>query len=283
MNSSALQQRKPTPQEAMRAGNVGALVKSMSTQLAAALPTHLRTDRFNRICMTALRRTPKLMQCTPVSLLGALMECAQFGLEPGVGQQIHLIPYGKEVTVIIGYQGYVELARRAGITIHPPRIVREGDEFDVDWGNPDRQLTHKPAFSTAPLTHVWAMATGDTIATVVEVMSRAQIEDVREHQLSKSRSPNKSPWTTHPEEMARKTVVRRLAKYLPKSAEFMRAESFDSTVVTGMTAEGSAEWVIEADVVDEHPKKGKKLSKAEKDAIAAEEAEIAAQAAKDAE
>ena len=243
-----------TPQQAMKSGNVNALVKSMSAQLSAALPQHLRTDRFDRICVTALRRSPKLMQCTPVSLLGALMECAQMGLEPGVGQQIHLIPYGREVTVIIGYQGYVELARRAGITIHPPRVVREGDEFDVDWGNPERQVIHKPAFGVVgEMSHVWAMATGDTIAPVVEVMSRAQIEVVRDRARKGRRGS--SPWDDHFEEMARKTVVRRLAKYLPKSSEFLRAEALDSRVVTGMTDSGAADWVVEADVVEEAPKK----------------------------
>lgn len=250
-------QRGRSVADMQKANDVNGLVKAMSTQLAAALPKHVQSDRFARICMTTLRKQPKLMKCETASLLGSLMECSQLGLEPGVGQQVHLIPYGKEVQVIIGYQGYVELARRAGVTIHPPRIVREGDYFEVDYGA-EREIVHKPEFSTLPLTHVWAKATwstGDGITTIYEAMSRAEVEKVMHQALDGKPDwlKKKSPWNEHFEAMAQKTVVRRLAKYTPKSAEYIRAEAADGAVVSGFTAEGAADILLEteADVVEE--------------------------------
>lgn len=262
------------PVQAIKDGDVGGLIQGLAGQLSAALPQHLRSERFNRICMTTLRTNPKLMSCTPASLLGALMETAQLGLEPGVGQMIHLIPYGREVTVIVGYQGYIELARRAGIQIHPPRVVYEGDEFDVDWGA-DNPITHKPRFQSdddKDMLFVWVKATGPDGAVWHEVMSRKQIDSVR----SKVRGRG-GPWQDHLVEMARKTVVRRIAKYLWKSSEIARAEAVDGVAITGFSPEGFAQLVEDTTVVEQpevveaKPKRRRKKAKVEDEPISDEE------------
>lgn len=59
--------------------------------------------------------------------------------------------------------------------------------------------------------------------TQFEVMTRKQIELVR----SLSKAGNNGPWVTHWEEMAKKTAIRRLFKYLPVSIEIQRAVSMD--------------------------------------------------------
>jgi recombination protein RecT len=222
---------------------VGQLIQRMSRSIAMGLPKHVNSERFQRICMTTLRRTPKLMECSTQSLLAAIMESSQLGLEPGAGQQIHLIPYKNEVQVVIGYQGYVELARRAGVTIHPPRVVREGDLFSVDFGA-DREITHKPQFDvTAPMTHVWAKAswsTGEGQTVIYEVMSKAEVDQVRDNHGGK-----RGPWVDHYEAMAKKTVIRRLSKYCPRSAEYNRAESIDGAVVQNVTPTGGVEFLLD--------------------------------------
>ena len=266
---------RETPEQALQRGDAKGFVGGLHKQLGSLLPQHMQEQkgRYSRILLTVLRQNEKLMEVAkknPASLIGAVMHCVQLGLEPGVGQMVHLIPYGKEVQVIVGYQGYVELARRAGVTIHPPRVVREGDEFEIDYGSVDRQVIHRPAFSNAPLTHVWCMATEKGRAPVVEVMSRAQVEAVKSQALSGKPDwlAKKSPWQDHFEEMARKTVVRRLAKYLPKSAEFQEfqgALATDGQKVRGFTQSGEAEMVLEGETVDPE--------QAELDALAAKDAE----------
>src|SRR5690606_30662561 len=82
---------------AQRQNTLTALIERMKPQIARALPKHMDPDRLARIATTVLRQTPQLGQCTPESLLGALMTCAQLGLEPGPLGHAYLVPYGREV------------------------------------------------------------------------------------------------------------------------------------------------------------------------------------------
>ena len=67
---------------------------TFKAELATALPRHLDADRMLRICLTELRKTPKLLQCNPTSFFGAVVQASQLGLEPGSGLgQAYLIPY----------------------------------------------------------------------------------------------------------------------------------------------------------------------------------------------
>ena len=84
-------------------------------QLALAVPKHLSADRMARIAATELRKTPALLNTTPASFLGAVMQSAQLGLEPGSALgQAYLVPYGNQCQLILGYRGMIDLARRSG-------------------------------------------------------------------------------------------------------------------------------------------------------------------------
>ncbi|EJR8429200.1 recombinase RecT, partial [Escherichia coli] len=88
----------------------------------------------------------------------------------------------------------------------------------------DEKLIHRPGENEdAPVTHVYAVARLKDGGTQFEVMTRKQIELVR----SQSKAGNNGPWVTHWEEMAKKTAIRRLFKYLPVSIEIQRAVSMD--------------------------------------------------------
>src|SRR5512145_661767 len=80
-------------------------------QLEMAAPKHLTPDKLLRAALTSLSTTPKLLDCNPRSFLGAVIQCAQLGLEPGVLGMAYLVPFGKEVTLIPGYRGMLALAR----------------------------------------------------------------------------------------------------------------------------------------------------------------------------
>ena len=82
-------------------------------QVALCLPKHMTPDRFVRVALTALTRVPKLAQCTEASLIKCMLTCSELGLEPD-GRLAHLIPYGKDCTLVIDYKGLAELAMRSG-------------------------------------------------------------------------------------------------------------------------------------------------------------------------
>ncbi len=209
-------------------------------QMALAMPKSMTPDRLTRIVMTECRKTPALLKCAPESFYGAVLQCAALGLEPGSALgHCYLLPFGNgkdrsgrpNAQLIIGYRGMIDLARRSGQIISLQAwTVHAQDTFNYQLGlEPDIQ--HVPA-STAdrgPVTHVYAVAKLKGGGIQFEVMSRAEIEKVR----STSKAGNSGPWASHWDEMAKKTVIRRLFKYLPVSIEAVRAVEIDEKTDRG--------------------------------------------------
>ena len=211
---------------------VRGLLEHMRPQFELALPKLLNSDRFIRIALTEIQRTPKLLKCTQVSLLGALMECAQLGLEPGVLGQAYLIPYKQTATLIVGYKGLINLARRSGqVSSISAHVAHEKDEFDFGFGD-SPFIKHKPTQEADPgkIIAVYGVAILTDGSKHLEVMWIRQVEAIRK----RSRAGNDGPWVTDYEEMARKTVIRRICKYLPLSVELQRAVVLDEQADAGL-------------------------------------------------
>jgi recombination protein RecT len=201
-------------------------------QFALALPKHMTPDRFTRVALTAINRTPKLLQCTKESLLGCLLDLSQLGLEPD-NRKAHLIPYENRklnktmCTLIIDYKGLVDLARRSGeiADIHAD-VVCENDHFEYSFGT-DGKLVHKPAMSDkGRVIAAYSFVKLKDGSSSYEVMNEDEIEAI--HKRSKAGSSG--PWVTDWNEMAKKTVFRRHSKWLPVSSEFLSAVDKDFDV-----------------------------------------------------
>lgn len=230
-------------------------------QLKAALPRHMTAERMARIATTEMRKIPKLGQCDPMSFLGAVIQCAQLGLEPGNALgHAYILPFDKrekvggqwktvrtEAQVIIGYRGMIDLARRSGqIVSIDARAVYEGDKFECvlgldaridhvpDWQNPNRADASKLRF-------VYAVAKLKDGGVQFDVMSRAEVQAIQ----SRSKSADNGPWVTDFAAMAVKTVVRRLFKFLPVSIEMQTAVGLDEMAEAGITQQNAA--VIDGD------------------------------------
>lgn len=213
-------------------------------QLAMVAPKHITPDRIIRIALSQLRRTPKLMDCSKESLFGCILTSTQIGLEPdGVRGLAYLIPFGRECTLIVGYKGLMDLARRsAEIASIEAEVVYEGDRFEFHKGT-DSKITHTWDLSSPRKNPIGAyciakLANG---GQQFEVMTKSQIEEIR----GRSRASNSGPWVTDWAEMAKKTVVRRLCKYLPSSPELQQAVSIDEAGDIGLPQS--------IDIVDEIP------------------------------
>lgn len=242
---------------------------TMRQQIAHALPKHMSADRMTRIALTEMRRVPKLAQCEPKSFMGAIMQVAQLGLEPGNALgHAYLIPFEVsrkqgnqwvktlEVQVIIGYRGMIDLARRSGqIVSLSARVVREKDNFQYGYGL-EETLSHVPyeGADAGEITHFYAVAKLHGGGVQFEVMTAAQVNAVRDKSqgyvgaLSNAQKYQKepdSPWIKNYDEMGRKTVVRRLFKYLPVSIEIQRAVGLDELADAGVSQHNAS--VIEGD------------------------------------
>lgn len=196
-------------------------LKQNEKQILSALPKHLNSDRLIRIALTELSKTPKLKECRAKSLFGAIIQCSQLGLEPGSALgQAYLIPYGDECQFIIGYRGMIDLARRSGqIVSISAQAVYERDEFDFEYGL-NEKLKHVPSRGDrGNLIAAYAIAHLKGGGYQIEVMFKGDIDKIR----NRSKASKNGPWVTDYDEMAKKTVVRRLFKYLPISIEIAEA------------------------------------------------------------
>jgi len=213
-------------------------------QFAMVLPKIITPDRFVRVAMTALTRNPKLMQCTPASLMGCLLEAAQMGLEVD-GRRAHLIPYGKVCTLIVDYKGLAELAMRSGLVSHiHADIVCYEDEFDENMGRVTKHKINRKAVRGdmyAAYSHV-VMKDG---TESFQIMSKDEVDGIRK----RSKAANNGPWVTDYNEMAKKTVFRRHAKWLPLSPELRDALDKDPDVAIDITPQVIVEPFMEPDAV----------------------------------
>ncbi|RWZ59868.1 recombination protein RecT [Halobacillus fulvus] len=222
------------------ANTIQAYLKKMGPEFERALPKHMDADRLGRIAMTTIRQNPKLLECSIPSLMGAVMQAAQLGLEPGLIGHCYLVPFynGKlkqtDVQFIIGYKGMIDLARRSGhIESIYAHAVKENDEFEYELGLHPK-LVHKPATGErGELTFVYAVAHFKDGGYQFEVFSKTDVESIK----SRSKSGNYGPWQTDYEEMAKKSVIRRMFKYLPISVEIQNQATQDETVRKDITEE----------------------------------------------
>lgn len=216
-------------------------------KMALALPKFLTADRLARVVMNECHKTPALLNCNQGSFLGAILQCAQLGLEPGGALgHCYLLPYGNTAQLIIGYRGMIDLARRSGqIVSIAAYVVREEDKFDYQLGL-QPNIIHKPAHKAKPgaVTFVYAVANLKGGGVQFEVMSRAEIEAVR----SQSKAGKSGPWVSHWDEMAKKTCIRRLFKYLPVSIEIARAIDVDERTDRGEAV--SQDEVLNGEFID---------------------------------
>ena len=234
-------------------------IKKMQGEIAKALPSVLTPERFTRITLSALSTNAKLAETTPQSFLGAMMTAAQLGLEPNTPLgQAYLIPYRNhgvlECQFQLGYKGLIDLAYRSGeVSTIQANVVYENDEFEYELGL-EPKLRHVPAKSDRgdPVFFYAVFRTKDS-GYGFDVMS---VDDVRAHARKYSKAYSNGPWQTNFEEMAKKTVLKRVLKYAPLKTDFVRGLSADETIKTQISEDMFSvpdETVIESEgyAVDE--------------------------------
>lgn len=188
-------------------------------RLAAALPPGVNPDRFQRVVLTAIQQDPKLADADRQSLYNASLRAAADGLVPD-GREGAFVEMSvkqgngwiKQITWMPMVAGIIKRLATAGITIDA-QLVHENDEFEQTLGD-DAAIHHKAprlGQSRGEIIGVYAIARLPNGMVMREVMDREQVELVR----AASRSKDGGSWSQWWGEMARKTVIRRLAKRLP--------------------------------------------------------------------
>lgn len=190
-------------------------LQSMEPQFQRALPAHVPVERFVRATETAVMRDPELRTCDRKSLFQAIMQCAESGLMPN-GRDAALVRFKSQVQFIPMIGGILRLMRNTGeVQEIVAEVVCEKDEFDYRMGD-NPKIEHKPAMGDrGVVVGAYAVLKTKDGGIYREFMSRGEIDKIR----NVSRAKDNGPWQSWFEEMARKTVLRRLAKKCPLSTD----------------------------------------------------------------
>lgn len=214
--------------------------------LLQSCPKGFNIDRMTRTVINAISTTPQLAKCDPASLFLSSVRAFSLGLEPnGALNEGYLVPFWNtkkgrnEAQFMPSYRGLQNLARRSGeISNIYARAVYENDVFDVDEGT-ERKITHKPDYTKdrGKAVCYYAVFTLKSGEFDFEVMSKGEIDAIR----ARSKSADSGPWVTDYEEMAKKTVIKRLLKRAPMSIELADAVALDHAVSMGENADNNAD------------------------------------------
>jgi recombination protein RecT len=206
------------PMDAMRS-----TLTKMSPEFQAALPPQINVEKFIRTTLTAVQMQPDLLMADRRTLLGACMKAAQDGLLPD-GREAALVIFnskeGKKVQYMPMIGGVLKKIRNSGeLASISAQVAYSADFFEYELGD-EEKITHKPFMGgdRGQVIAVYAVAKTKDGAVYREVMSVSDVEKVR----AASRAGRFGPWVDWWDEMAKKTVIRRLAKRLPSSAMLIR-------------------------------------------------------------
>jgi len=244
---------------------------AMRTELLKALPEDRRNvDRMLRVVHSLLQSKTDLSKCTANSIVGAVVECFQLGLEPGAIGHVYFVPYKSHCQLIVGYKGIMELGRRSGnISRFYADVVREGDAFEYELGT-HQHLRHKPKpGNSGKIIHAYALAKQRDGEEVFKVIGSVEIAKA----LESSAAGQRGPWRDHEAAMWMKTAVRRLAPLLPQCVELQTAAALEDMAEAGKEQVFSTDFSqlidVPAEVVNqEHAEKAAALRERARKAMA---------------
>ncbi len=226
------------------------MLQRQHAALASVLPGHITPERMIKTMLVAANKNPALLRCTQASIIQTVSQAAELGLDlSGTLGEAYPVPFNNKVKdkdqttgrvrevwleqcqLIIGYRGLAKLARQSGMIERlEAEPVYENDHFIYRKGS-DFRVEFTPALEgdRGRLRGFYCYVKFNESAgggEQADYMTRPDVEKVRQNAKSK----NSPAWNNWYDEMGRKTVFRRTAKWLPLSAEkFQAAIEHDST------------------------------------------------------
>lgn len=217
---------------------------ALESQFKLALPSHIPADKFIRIVQTAVQTNPKLLEADRTSLYAACMKAAADGLFPD-GREAALTPFKTTVVYIPMMAGILKKVRNSGeLASLTANVVHEKDGFKYWIDEKGDHINHSPTLNDdrGDIVRVYAVAITKDGANYIEVMSRAEVEQVR----NCSRAKDSGPWRDWYGEMAKKTAIRRLSKRLPMSTDLESVIKADDVIYELPPSEAPAEQTTTA-------------------------------------
>jgi len=217
------------------------LLERAKPKLADLLPATIPPQRLCRMLLNQMTSGSALLECTMSSVLGAMLESAQMGLEIGTGGQCWLVPFKKkgvkQATLIVGYRGFVDLMYRTGqVQLVQAEVVYEKDEFEyrnqvggshAPWINHPKNEDEIKARGLLRGAYMTAVLKGSD-QWIIHYLSRPEVLEHKRH------SKTDKIWSLHPAAMWRKTAIRDGQRWLPHDYTFGRAVTCDQNADLGV-------------------------------------------------
>jgi recombination protein RecT len=191
-------------------------LSKMAPEFKLALPEHIPIKRWIRIAQTAVSNNANLMSVNRASLYSAFMQCAEDGLYPN-GKESVITIFGDRAVYIPMVQGILKKLKLSGeVSSISVNIVHEGDIFDYYTDQNGEYLVHRGVLNDEPgkPTHGFCILRTKDSDKYIEVMRYSEIEKVRNRA-----NRTKGPWVDWWDEMAKKTVIKRLLKRFPTTSD----------------------------------------------------------------
>mgnify|MGYP001566525359 CR=1 FL=1 len=228
---------------ATKSGTIKDLLERYKGHIAALLPKHLSPERMMRIALLVIGRNPKLGECTPASLLGAILESSRLGLEPGAGAgETWLVPFQNkkkgtmEVQLIVDYRAIIKGIRDGegvGPVMAEAYYERDVMEYGAGASGPFLQWTPAKGERGKVLGYFAAAWDNDgrLLASAVKTVG-----EINKASKAKSKASDTGPWSNDPDWMYKKSVIRPLAKLLPGriKPELQQAVALDEKAELGL-------------------------------------------------
>jgi recombination protein RecT len=229
--------------------------KLAAEQLGSVAASHLSPERMMRTLALSVSKTPKLAECTPLSLLGALMTSASLGLEPNTPLgHAYLVPFdkyergknkgdrprkvGTEAQLVIGYRGYIQLAHNSGQVASLDAAIHYESDPHWKWRRgTNAVLEHEPGDETGAMLHayaiceikgggrMWVCWPEAKLVAHRDRYSKGYAADIKYGK--KPTDANVNIWLGQPDVARMKTMVRQLAKIIPMATEIPQAALYD--------------------------------------------------------
>lgn len=223
-----------------------AKIRTMEAAFADAVASGLSPQTLVRDAITAVRNVPELADTEESTFWGALMTAAQLGLRPNVSSLGHgwILPRRNsrknrlEAVWQLGYQGMVELGYRSGLVVKiTAHTIYAGEPHRIRFGTDD-VLEHEPIQAIGErgeqLWH-YACVWLNTGGVVWNAITNDEAQQIMRAFGAKDRNNNTvGPWRDNYEAMARKTALRGLWRYMPKTPALALALDTDEAVREGL-------------------------------------------------
>lgn len=219
------------------------------------------------------QQNPDIRNCSPVSVLKGMMACMRLDMLPNTPEQyVALIPYKSDLQFQVMYKGLAELVYQSGVVNKiDAQLAFPEDEWSIEEGT-ERRLVHKWTMESlnrdrtkaSEALFVYSTALLNTGEKAFQIMTQSEVKQIMDQAVKAT--GNDTPWKRWPAEQYKKTVVKRFAKLLPKSAQDNRlayALQLDNLAEAGKLNLNEMGEIIEGETVDKEAKTRTRIAAAQ--------------------